>query len=211
VLDEHLALIPAETRNLLAVATVLGREVEISDVAALVGESDDVVEEAFRRASAAGLLEPIAGSRDRYAMTHVLLRDRLYAELPVSRRSALHWRAGEHMIARSDVVGAAGHLLDGVHAGEPARAATIARRAATVAMARFAFEDASDLASRALDALAGADSESELVCELEILRAEARIRIGDARGKEDCVRAASLARAAGSASLEARAALAYGA
>src|SRR5262249_9528663 len=50
-----------------------------------------------------------------------------------------------------------------------------------------------------------------LACELEVIRAEARIRGGESTsGKAGCVRAAALARKIGSPALEARAALAYG-
>ncbi len=209
VLDEQLALIPGDVREVLAVGTVFGREFTIADAAAISGATLDAVEAAFESAVRSGVMEPVAGT-NRYALRHVLLRDRLYLTLSSSRRSALHWTAGEHLVARGDIANAAFHLLEGLSAGTPARAAQIAQQAATIAMARFAFEDAASLATRGLEALRGTN-ESRLACELEILRAEARIRVGEPGAREDSARAARLAREVGSPVLLARAALAYGA
>jgi hypothetical protein len=210
VLDEQLALIPPDVRDLLASATVFGREAGVAAAAAIGSANLDMVETAFESAVRSGVMEPVAGVRDRYAFRHVLLRDRLYLTLSSSRRSLLHWRAGEELAARGDIANAAFHLLEGLTSGQPARAAQIAQQAAAIAMARFAFEDAASLATRGVEALRGT-SEPRLACELEILRAEARIRVGEPGARDDSARAAKLAREVGSPVLLARAALAYGA
>jgi tetratricopeptide (TPR) repeat protein len=212
VLDEHLALVSPEARALLVIATVFGREVSVQDVAGVAGTNADDVAGRFREACDAGLLEPAASDPDRYAFAHALLRDRLYADLAPSERATLHWRAGERLASRGEVANGAHHLLVGSSAGNATRAAEVAREAASNAMSRLGFEDTVDLATRALAALEAAGvATGALACELEILRAEARIRLGETEaGKADCVRAALLARSVGSPALQARAALAYG-
>jgi hypothetical protein len=212
VIEEHLARVPADVCASLATASVLGREIEANDVAALTGTDVDTISVHLSGASDAGLLEPAEGGVDRYAFTHVLVRDRLYAGLSSSRRAALHWSAGERF-ATADLARAAHHLLEGRVAGGALRAAEVTRDAAALAMKRFAFEDAARLTARATDALGEEHKGGAalLACELAIMQGEALARAGDAeRGAESCIRAAVLAGRLGSAALLARAALAYG-
>jgi hypothetical protein len=212
VLREHLALVSPEARELLAAATIFGREFTAADVVAITEARFDDVAARCHEACDAGLVEPADGP-ERYSFAHVLLRDRLYGDFPPSERAALHWRASEHFASRGDAGTAAHHAFEGLASGNAPRAAEIARQAASSALARLAFEDVIATTTRALAALEGAKEPArEVACELEILRAEARIRVGDAAlGQQECVRAAALARSTESPMLEARAALAYSA
>ena len=203
ILDEHVARVDAGTRELLARASVLGRELAVAEVAALAELELDAAAAGLDRACAVGLVEP--RGRDRYAFAHVLVRDRLYAALAPSQRGALHRRVGE-LLLRAQPSRAAHHLIEGHDGGDPARAAEVAATGARAALGRWAFDDAARLAARALELPGIADAAG---CELEIVRGEALLGAGDAAGGlATCRSAVDRARRLASPPLLARAALA---
>jgi tetratricopeptide (TPR) repeat protein len=216
VLDEHLARLPAATRAVLEVGAVLGRGFEAADLATAAALPVDEVDVHLRAARAAGVITATApGANDPRAeqlqFSHVLLRDRLYEELPPSRRASLHWAAGLALLAHdAEATSAVNHLLAGQTAGDPVRAAEVTLTAANAALARFAFEDAVHLCQRACD-LPALSTPSRLVCELRLTLAQALMRAGDAAaGKKACTRAADLARQIDAGDLLGQAALIYG-
>ncbi len=210
ILDEHLTRVSPETLELLEIGSVLGRDVDGGALADLAERPLDDVDRALREAQVAGLLVSIQGA-NRLSFAHILLCERLRAELVPSRRDALHWRAGERIVrTRGDLATAAHHLLEGRGAGSNAYAAQIAEQAARAAMARLAFEDAAALCERALGALDDGAGHDELVCTIEIVLGEAKMRAGDVSiAREICARAAERAKAIGSVEKLASAALTY--
>jgi tetratricopeptide (TPR) repeat protein len=194
-LADHLALVADSTRELLAIGSVLGRELEPGLLAALAGQSDDAIAAALREAERVGVAERRG---DGWAFRHVLLRDHLYDVLAPSRRAQLHQRAGELLEPGS--ARAAHHLLLGT---DRPRAIAAARAAATRATAVFAFEDAVALLEAALRAGDTVEARIEL--------AEARHRVGQGDlARAECVRAAELARPSRDAEVLGRIALVYG-
>jgi hypothetical protein len=121
VLDERLGQLAAPTRSLLAAAAVLGRDFERADLAAISGEDPDRVHAALREALAASIL--VTGrAPGALRFSHVLLRDRLYAELAPSARATLHARAGAALLARgAGEQAAVHHLFEGQSALDQAR------------------------------------------------------------------------------------------
>lgn len=210
VLDERLAATSRGTLSVLQVASVLGRDFSGADLAAAAEASPDEVFAALREALAASILVPGA-SADAYRFSHVLLRDRLYTELPPSARQALHQRAAEVRLRRGAGPESVVHDLFEAGAAAPAQAvADVALRAAQAELSRLAFEDAARIGRRAL-ALGDAAFPDRLRAELRLVVAEAVIRLGDGtEGKAVCVEAAALAERAGADELVARAALVYG-
>jgi energy-coupling factor transporter ATP-binding protein EcfA2 len=211
-LDERTLSLPEQTRAILEVAAVVGREFSVSEVAAVAEQPDDEVERRLREARTAGVVSAGAASGS-YLFSHVLRRDRIYAELLASRRAALHWAIGTERLARGeDPSAAVHHLIEGEPAGDGARAAEVALVVAEAALARHAFEEASDLARRAWQLLPSELASSRLSCQLRLVLAEALVRVGQgAEGKQTAMQAAALARELGGADdLLARAALVYG-
>jgi hypothetical protein len=211
VLDEHLAQLAPGTRALLDVAAVLGRDFTAADLAATAGKTPDEAFAALNEAVATSIVVPGADAAG-FRFSHVLLRDRLYAELPPSARAALHTRAGDALLARgADTQVAIHHLFEGQSAGQPLAIAEAALAAAVAALGRLAFEDAADLGRRALGLPVAGGLPPRLAIELRLVVAEASIRLGEsAAGKQLCVEAAALAEQAGADELLARAALTYG-
>jgi hypothetical protein len=206
-LDEHLRKLSPEGRALLQVAAVLGRDFGSRELAEAAGDDHDSVLERVRQGVDLGVLE--ATERERFQFAHVLLRDRLYEALAAARRSQLHWKVGlAAELHGTDLARAANHLLEGAGAGQVERAVACALRAAEQALARLAFEDAAQLAERAL-ALLGPEP-SALACKVEIACGEGLIRSGaPTAGRLRCARAADMAKAFGCAAEQARAALVY--
>jgi tetratricopeptide (TPR) repeat protein len=222
VLDERLARLAPGTRALLEVAAVLGREFSIGDVAATAGTTADRAHEAVREAVATSIVLP-SPEPERFRFSHVLLRDRLYAELRPSARAKLHFRAGSAGLARgADPRTVIHHLFEGQSAGPPGpgpsagppgRIAEVALAAAEASLARLAFEDAVRIVRRALAQPAGEAGPGRLQVQLQLVAAEALIRLGETGdGKALCLEAAALAARVGEAGddLLARAALVYG-
>jgi tetratricopeptide (TPR) repeat protein len=181
--------------------------VEVAETAAL---DADHVHEALSEAIATNIVLPSAGERFRFS--HVLLRDKLYADLRPRTRATLHFQAGTATLRGGGTAEAAvHHLFEGQSAGTPARVAEVALSAAQASLSRLAFEDAVQLGRRALQ-LPGAGELPELLrAELEVVVAEGLIRLGDsAEGKALCARAAARAERAAAGELLARAALVYG-
>jgi hypothetical protein len=211
VLDERLGLLSPDTHDVLQVAAILGRDFCAPDVAAAADRKPDEVHHALREAATASIVLA-TDAPETWRFSHVLFRDRLYAELVPSARAALHWRAGTTLLARGqEPQTAVFHLFEGQAAGDDHRLMEVALAAAESSLRRLAFEDAAPLAERALQLPAAAGPPSRLACQLWLILGEAAIRLGEAdRGKQACVRAAELARSLGADDLLVRAALVYG-
>jgi hypothetical protein len=207
VLDEHLSRVSPRARSALDAAAVLGREFSVEALSLSFGLEPDEVAEDANEAIAAGILA--AGECGTRIFSHALLRDRLYDLLPPTRRAELHWQAGLATIQGALThATAAHHLLEGCAAGHWQVAATSARDAAQAALTQLGYEEAATLAQRAS---AVAQRGTAIYCELELVRAEALIRIGRAEeGLALCQSIALIAADLPSAELIAKAALVYG-
>lgn len=195
------AVTDAPARELLAIAAVAGREAPLPVIARVANRAPAAAADALRPAVAAGVLvEPV-----RFA--HVLLREELYASLPLERRIALHAALAD---AVETADGAAHHALAAVSRIGAARAAEAVLRAAEHDTAVLGFEDAAARLGHALEVLAPL-ADPDRVIDLEIARGLALVRGGDATaGKAACARAAARARALGDPRRLAEAALAHG-
>ncbi len=98
--ERRLLRLPEEQRELLTLASVLGRGFELRDLEALVEERGSI-EAQLDRLIAEGLLEEDRSSRsDRLSFSSGVLRDVLYAGIPRRRRRSLHRRVAEHLERR---------------------------------------------------------------------------------------------------------------
>ena len=211
ILEEQLGRLSLEARAMLRVAAVFGREFSLFDVAAAAETSGDLVHDALREAAATHVVVP-AGERDVYRFSHVLLRDRLYDELPPTRRATLHAAAGNVVLTRAgDVQTAAHHLLLGQSDVGPRELAEVVLAAGRAALSRLAFEEAVRLARAALT-VPDVRALGDLFVELELLLAEALIRVGkNAEGRAMCLDIAAQLESDADPELLARAALVYSA
>jgi DNA-binding CsgD family transcriptional regulator/tetratricopeptide (TPR) repeat protein len=93
----HIRPLSDQARQLIDVASVLGRQFSPGDVAALIGEPVGRLLGAIEEARRAGIL---VDEGDSLAFGHDLLREAIYAEVPGSVRQALHRDAASALLAR---------------------------------------------------------------------------------------------------------------
>ncbi len=153
VIGQRVDRLPADTRDVLRAAAVLGRDIEPQDVADLAGQLLDDVLDHLDLTLASGLLEERGGG---YAFAHALTREALYADLSAARRVRSHARAADVLAQRAgddpDSAAVIAHhaLLAAPLGPDRARTAfTWLGRAARVAQARQAPTEARALWLRA--------------------------------------------------------------
>jgi DNA-binding CsgD family transcriptional regulator len=143
----HLRLLSDDARRLLQVASVLGRQFTVAEVAAMTEQPASELTEAVAEALRAEMLAEAATG---LAFRHDLLREAAYESLPVSARLALHRDAAEALRRTgASVVRVAAQLAIGARPGDTAAAATIG--SAVTELAPSSPNAAADLAVRALE------------------------------------------------------------
>ena len=217
VIGRRLERLSPACRDLLPVASVVGREFDLDLIERLSGRPREELLGLLDEATSARLVTDVPGTPGRLRFTHALVRDTLYDALPTTRRLDLHRGAveaietssGEDPTRLSEL---AHHSFRAVPAVDAEVAVGHARRAAAHASELLAHEEAARLYETGLRALASRtppDPEVELALTLGL--GDALARAGEMPAARDAfLRAAVLARASGSAEDLAAAALGYG-
>lgn len=184
VVRRRLARLPPPTATALRQAAVLGREVDIALLGELARSDDEELLDALEPAVLSGLLDEPAPGRIRFA--HNLIRDTLYEDTSVLRRSRLHSAALALLRDRgTDAASLAYHAVAAATADTAAEAAGFAMRAATEADAVGAPVEATRqwrAAVRMFD-LAGADPAAGFPARCGLIAALAQA--GDALGSRE--------------------------
>jgi DNA-binding SARP family transcriptional activator/tetratricopeptide (TPR) repeat protein len=217
VIGRRLQTLSDQCHEVLALASVLGREFEFSTLVHISERSEEELLDALEEALHARVITEVLGAPDRLRFAHVLIRDALYAELAGPRRLRLHRDVAEALeeLYADDrdphLAELAHHFAAAGEAGDPAKAVEYAREAGARATRQLAYEEAVRLYAVALQAL---PEEHQLIasrCELLLELGGAQARAGaEAASKETYFRAAELAREAGLPEAMARAAIGYG-
>jgi tetratricopeptide (TPR) repeat protein len=183
------------TGDLLGVAAVLGRNLEVGLLAGVACIDEDAVVEALDDAAAARLVDEVEVGV--YRFSHDLVRSTLYGGLSANRRARLHRRTADALEAQGgDLARIAHHLLAGAPLGGKARTATACRAAGERALAVLADAEAARWFSEGLPFAAEAE-DPLLRVDLLIGLGEAQRRIGDTASRQTLLDAAHLARAHG--------------
>jgi predicted ATPase/DNA-binding winged helix-turn-helix (wHTH) protein len=181
-IDRQIDDLGESDRNLLAAASVIGREFATAAVAAALESEADTVEAACARLARQGIFITRAGvtawpdgtHAELYSFRHDLYRELLYERLPATRRALSHARVGRKLEAawsvRLDAIAAelAEHFERG---NEPVRAIPHHQRAAANALRRSANAEAIGHLRRALDAI------RHVTDEVERARIEVELRV----------------------------------
>ncbi|HUW01235.1 MAG TPA: AAA family ATPase [Acidimicrobiales bacterium] len=215
VIGRRLSRLPEATNDLLAVASVIGREFDLGLLAALHEGGREAVFDDLEPAEEASIIRPSAGRQSSYLFGHALVRSTLYDELSTSRRLRLHRDAGRALEARGDadrhLADLARHFGESAALGEVDRAVDYGRRAGDRAFDDLAFEEAVAHYERALSALDVADDERvETRCDLQIALGSAQVYSWDPAHRDTLLRAVSDARSLDDATRFADAVLALG-
>lgn len=225
VIVRQLAHLDSETREVLRLASLLGRSFTVEALVEAV-EADrkvaaktarEIVSRAVEQAIAGGAFHRVPGDSAALRFAHGLLHGVVAAELPPGRKARLHWRIGVSAAKRRASEGgrasvAARHLIQGVGAGEPGPAIDACLAAAEEASSSREHAEAAALLRQA-DVVAAHAAGIDLQRHAEILVAlvEALGEAGlSAHTHDVAFRAADVARACGRGDLLARALVAGG-
>uniref|UniRef100_UPI00082FCCCF ATP-binding protein n=1 Tax=Actinomadura kijaniata TaxID=46161 RepID=UPI00082FCCCF len=196
VIEQRVGRLAEETRTLLRVAAVAGRDIDADVVAGAAGRDAAEVLEALDPAVATGLAVEAPEGPD-YRFAHALVQETLYAGLGRLERARLHLRVGEALEARgADSAVLAHHFARAARVGGAARTAGHAAAAARQATARLAYDEAVQLWEQALRHLPRGDDAARARALAEL--GQARRTVGDAAGAHrDLTEAMDLAERAG--------------
>jgi tetratricopeptide (TPR) repeat protein len=207
-----------QTRAVLDAAAVLGREAGRSLLSAVTGQTPNETLAALEDATLRGLL--VRRGPERWAFSHVLVREAFYRSLPPDQRCALHhsivvaWgeRARAGVASEPFLAALAHHAMAALPVGDPVVAVRSARRAAAHARTQLAYEEAVLLLERARAACDEHGLDDRERAEVAIALGWAATEAGRLeRGRELFREAVTLALRTGDPMLFARAALGQGA
>ncbi|HEX2340334.1 MAG TPA: protein kinase [Vicinamibacterales bacterium] len=158
VIGRRLARLSDPCNRVLGLAAVVGREFSLPVLQALADLPEDRLLDVVDEALGARLVQEAPGVPGRYAFTHALVRDTLYAEPTTTRRARLHRQVAETIErlappGNEPLADLAYHYSQAASAADAERAITYAVRAAERAAAAFALEEAARFYNLALQAL----------------------------------------------------------
>jgi DNA-binding SARP family transcriptional activator len=218
VIGRRLATLSERTSEVLATASVIGREFRIELLEALGSYDEDELDGVVDESVAAHVVAEVPGVYGRCSFTHSLIRQTLYEGLTATRRARLHLRVGEALerleadAAEPPLAELAHHFCLAPPARGAAKAVEYAERAARQATGQMAYEEAARHYAVALTALDQTGANGARRCELLLACGDAQTKAGDVITARNTFReAADAARALGSSRLLALAALGYGA
>jgi DNA-binding SARP family transcriptional activator len=204
-----------ETREVLSVSAVIGREFDVALLAGASERSEDELLGRLEEAVAASVLTESATVPGRFSFAHALINHTLYQDLGTTRRARLHRRVGE---ALEELLGAepgagvpalAHHWAAATTAVDLHKAVMYARMAGERALEELAPEEALRSFSQALELQAqGAEADLRERCDLLIGLGEAQRQTGDSAYRATLLEASRLASELEDADRAARAALA---
>ena len=213
VIGQRVARLSDRCRELLVLASVVGREFGLDALRRLGDLPGDALLDVLDEAMAERVIEVAPGSPGRLRFSHELIRDAIYDNLTLARRLQLHRRAGEALEAvyaadpAPHMAELARHFLAAAPAGDAGKAIEYARRAGDRAASQLAFEEAARLYEEALPLV---DDDVQR-CEFLLALGDALGRAGDAAPSKRAFReAADVAERRGLDEELALAALGYG-
>jgi hypothetical protein len=218
VVGRRLERLEPATREVLAIAGVVGRPFTIAGVARIGSLPRESVASALQPALSGRLLEARPDAPGRYGFAHAIVRDAVYDELPPAQRARLHASCAA-LLQQSLAAGgeataaeAARHALAAARSGgDPQPAWDLSLEAAREAAAVQAHAEAAAHYADALDAIElGADVSAAVCLETSLAFAAATFAAGDIdAARRRFRRVAASARRSGAAEVHARAALGF--
>jgi len=218
VVGRRLEPLEPATREVLAIAGVVGRPFTIAGVARVGGLGREDVAQALEPALAGRLVEARADAPGRFGFAHAIVRDAVYDELPQALRARLHSSVAavlrESLEAGGEATAAeaAHHALEAARSGaDPQAAWALSLEAAREAAGLQAHAEAAVHYAGALEALElGAEATQADRLETTLSLAAAAFAAGDIEAARRRFRAvAAAARRTGAAEVHARAAIGF--
>jgi len=214
-ISSQLIGLPPQTREVLTLAAVIGRDFTTALLARALGLPFPEVLDQLEPALETRLIEDVQHHSSSYRFSHALLRDVVYDQIRKLDRAKLHKRIGEALEALhvSDldtcIAELAFHFAESAGIGDAGKAIAYCIAAGDQAASRLAHENATEHFRSALRLMDFQDiPDPRRRCELLIQLGEAEMRIGEREvARENLLHAASIARKIDAPELLARAAL----
>ncbi len=212
----RMAPLPEEVRDVLQVASVLGREFDDDVLAAVSGQTTTAVRAALDVARAEDVVVRHATAARRYLFAHALFRESLYDALTEQQRSLCHLQIAEILEARMDASGSsvaevAHHYLAAGDLADLRKTFDHAVAAGRRAREMLAFEEAADFFERASLLIEETQASAEEKGDVLVALGDALLRSGKIpEGKQVLDRAIEHARTTGAGSVLVSAVLAVG-
>ncbi len=196
VVRRRLARLPAPTVELLGVAAVVGRDVEMTLLARAADRAFDAVLDDLEPAVVHRLLVDVPELPAGLRFSHALVREVLLEDMTSLRRARLHLKVADAIEAGGagvdDAEILAEHLWRAAPVGVGQRAADALERAAEVALGRVSYEAAEDLLARAVQlrkatSVTIPDQEAELVAICRLLEVARARRYFEGAAKLDVI------------------------
>lgn len=173
VIGRRLHRLKEQSRRVLTTAAVAGRSFDLRLLETLEPTQADASLDAIEEAERAHLVEPDRGGREvRYRFVHELVRQVLVEGLSLPRRQRVHERiagALERLHGERQASAIAHHLYQAGAAADPEKTISYLMRAASLATAGAAHQEAVDNVDRALSLIEG--ERHSRTGELSLLRA----------------------------------------
>jgi len=190
VLHDSLACLPAQARHTLAVAAVIGQELDVAVLAAVLGSDEATVGATLVASERARMVTPVGDATGRWAFTHALWREASATTLGPAEQAEVHGRVAR---ALAEYYGdsAPAHAAELAHhhfgpAADVGSAAAVrwAELAGDNALTELAWEDAARHYRQALDAAGRATDPDDGDDRARLLLAQGRalLSAGDAEG-----------------------------
>lgn len=215
MIAQRVLRLTAATRDMLAVAAVVGVEFHLSVLESLLREPTEQIISTIEEAAAAGLVREADGDVDRFAFSHVLVREALCEQQSASRRVRLHHRIGAALEdsgrpALTSSAELAHHYFASRHVDGGRKALRYAVDAGDAAARVLAYEDAAEHYRRALVALdMHAPQDDRRRCEVLLALGGVELREGNAAARSTFHQAAELSRRVREPELLGRAAVGF--
>jgi len=186
VIARRLARLSAESRALLGVAAVIGRDFSVDLLERASGAAREQVIARLSEAERSREIRPHPTDPRSFRFVHALIQEVLAEELGAARRRTLHRKVAEALEAQGGerleppLAEIAHHWFLGAAADDAARVAEASLRAARAALSRLAYEDAAALCRRALAVLDALEAPApEARCDLLGLVVKAEFYAGN--------------------------------
>ncbi len=213
VVGRRVAALGPDAERVLSFAAVLGRDFDVTMLAAISGVDEDTVIDVCDAGVAAAVLG-VTDQPDRYTFSHALIEHTLYDALSPARRRRAHRAAGEQLellgeLGLDDHVGQlAYHWSASVGSSDTAKAVHHTMRAGRHALDQLAPDDALRWYSQALDLLdRDPDPDRRRRAEILLGLGDAQRQCGIAEHRETLLDAAHVADEVDAVDLLVRAAL----
>jgi class 3 adenylate cyclase/tetratricopeptide (TPR) repeat protein len=158
VVAQRVATLGEETERALSMASVIGRDFDLSVLAKLLDDDELELMDRMEQAIAAGILSEAIGAAGGFRFVHALMQHTLYQDLSAARRQRAHQRVAEVLEnTETDdperLAALARHWLAATRQADVTKAVHYARRAGQAALAAYAHTDAVTWFSQALEIL----------------------------------------------------------